>query len=67
MAASPTAPPLAGADAARIGAAVAAMRDRLGARQYAAACGEGAALSDAGAVAFALACVPGPLSTRAAT
>jgi predicted ATPase/DNA-binding SARP family transcriptional activator len=67
MTASPTAPPLAGADAARIGAAVAAARARLGAQRFAAASAEGAALSDAEAVAFARACVGGPLPAGVAT
>jgi predicted ATPase/DNA-binding SARP family transcriptional activator len=57
MLASATAPPLAGADAGRIAAAVAALRTRLGDDRFEALRAEGATLSDNDAVAFALGCV----------
>jgi tetratricopeptide (TPR) repeat protein len=57
MSASATAPPLAGADEARIAEAVATMRARLGEEGFESARVRGAALADSDAVAFALACV----------
>lgn len=57
MTASQTASPLAGADAARIAEAVAAVRSRLGDERFEAMRAAGASLSDGEAVAFALECV----------
>jgi hypothetical protein len=57
--ASTTAPPLVGTDAVRIAAAVDASRRRLGRERFEALSAQGAGLSDAEAVAFAMACVTG--------
>ncbi len=59
MNASPTAPPVAGADKVRIGQAVATARSRLGDERFDALGAEGTRLSDNDAVPFALRCVGG--------
>lgn len=56
MRASPSAPPLAGADAARISAAMASLRHRSGPAMFTRLCTEGAGLSDDEALDLALAC-----------
>jgi hypothetical protein len=66
MLASPTAPPVAGADIGRIGEAVAALRARLGEERFEAVRAEGELMSDNDAVAFALRCVGGAGQAHAA-
>lgn len=62
MSASASAPPLAGADAARISAALTSMRRRLGQARFARLCTEGAGLSEDEALDHARACV-GPTAS----
>ncbi len=65
MHASPTAPPVAGADKARIGEAVATARSRLSGERFETLRADGARLSDNEAVAFALRCIGGRQSSVA--
>jgi tetratricopeptide (TPR) repeat protein len=67
MSASASAPPLAGADAARISDALVSLRRRLGQARFARLCTEGAGLSDDEALDHALACCgpPAPVAAGA--